>query len=512
VPIESKDFVDSLYDIALDPRELENFVDLWTQAGLASGEAQQTVEAIDRFDRDHRVHLERASTFLERGEATDEALNLDALLRPFENLAAFIVDENLVVTATNGSAEHFFGLRSGAAIQDAGLPDHLAQAIQGALKSAFSGEGDEQAVFKSQSHWDASPLVTQVSRLSTQTPGGSALALVVTTNYRWGQTLGPTLGEVFHLTAAEQGVVRALVEGQNVKGIAADRGTREATVRAQLKSILSKMNARSQSEVIRLVVHLQTVSQRADAQPEQGESSYVPTDWVDAEVWKPFKTLTLPDGRRMDYHEMGPANGAPVLYSHMGYCMARWHAPMIKLAFAHGLRVICPIRAGFGRSENMNMGDDVLAVTRADTLFLMDFLRLTRLPYVVQGNDLIFAMDLAAKHPERVSEIIGLGARPYLHGDQHYAGMSKWHRFFISTAKHYPHLLRFTARALVSLMRRIGIDAMYRNVHADSAEDLAVDKNPALREVLIANAELIAGKSHDASQAYTMELIRTETP
>lgn len=512
MPIEPKDIIERLYDIALDPKELESFVDVWTEAGLNGDEARQTAAAIDRFDQAHQVHLERARTFLERGEATDEALNLDVLLRPFDNLAAFIADEKQIVMAVNGSAQHFFGLRSGKHMAHADLPEDLTQALQSALKQAFASAHGGQTVFKSHSAWDETPLVTQVSRLSTRMPDGRALALVVTTNYRWAQTLGPTLGEVFRLTSAEQGVVRALVEGRNVKEIAVDRGTSEGTVRGQLKSILSKMNARSQSEVIRLVVHLQTVSQQGKAQPAARQNEYVAADWIDAEVWKPFKTVTLPDGRRMDYHEMGPANGAPVLYSHMGYCMARWHGPMVKLAFLHGLRVICPIRAGYGQSDNMAMTDDVLDVTRADTLFLMDLLGLKRVPYVVQGNDLIFAMDLAVKHPDRISEIIGLGARPYLHGDQHYAGMSKWHRFFISSAKQSPHFLRFTARASVSLMRRIGVEAMFRNAHANSAADLSMDRDQALLDVLVANAELITGKTHDASQAYTMELIRSETP
>jgi DNA-binding CsgD family transcriptional regulator/pimeloyl-ACP methyl ester carboxylesterase len=512
MPIEPKEIVDRLYDIALDPHELETFIDIWTEAGLDSAKARQTVEAIDLFDQTHQVHLERANTFLERGEAADASINLDFILRPFGNLAAFIIDDSFGVTLANEAAQHLFGLRTGACLEDAMLPEELARAMTFALQSAFDCPEGGQAVFKTQGHWQEAPLVTQVRRLSAQRPDGRAMALVVTTNYRWSQTLGPALAEVFGLTAAEQGVVRALVEGRNVKEIAIDRGTSEGTVRGQLKSILAKMNARSQSEVIRLVVHLQAVSQQPETLPPPDRAAPVKADWIDAEVWKPFKTVLLPDGRRMDYHEMGPANGAPVLYSHMGYCMARWHAPMVRLAYTHGLRVICPIRAGYGHSDNMDMKDDVLKVTRADTIFLMDQLCLTRLPYVVQGNDLIFAMDLAAHHPDRISEIIGLGARAYLHGDQHYAGMSKWHRFFISTAKHSPHLLRFTARASVSLMRRIGVEAMFRNAHKTSAGDMSMDGNQPLIDILTANAELIASKTTDASQAYTMELIRTETP
>jgi pimeloyl-ACP methyl ester carboxylesterase len=258
-------------------------------------------------------------------------------------------------------------------------------------------------------------------------------------------------------------------------------------------------------------VYLQSLSKQ-DGSTAPSVRTPVKANWLDAEVWKPFKQVTLPDGRRMDYHEMGPANGVPILYSHMGYCMARWHAPMLRVAFEHGLRVICPIRAGFGHSDNIDPNGDIVAAAREDTLFMMNHLGLKRVPYVVQGNDLLFSMDLAGKHPDRISEIIGLGARPFLHGDLQYAGMSKWHRFFISSAKHSPHLLRFSARASVSLMRRIGVEAMFKNAHKTSSADMRMDGDQALKDVLIANAELAAGKTTDASQAYTMELIATESP
>ncbi|MEO9898020.1 MAG: alpha/beta fold hydrolase [Paracoccaceae bacterium] len=512
MPIKPEIIVDKLYDIALDPHKLETFIDVWTEAGLDKAEARQTVEAIDKFDEAHEEHLLRAATFLERGEANDAAAkDLGSILQPFEHLAAFIIDTSLKVSISNQGAEHFFGLRSSNHLDQAELPEDVKHLVREALNKSFSETDGTQFVVKAQDDVEGDPLVVQVRRLSARSADNCALALVVSTNYRWGVALGPTLGEVFGLTSAEQGIVRALVEGRNVKEIAENRGTSTGTVRGQLKSILSKMNARSQSEVIRLVINLQAVAHRDDvAQPTTQTS--VTADWLDAEVWKPFKTIILPDGRRMDYHEMGPANGTPVLYSHMGYCMARWHPPMLKLAFSEGLRVICPIRAGFGHSDNIDPKADVLTTTREDTLYLMDYLGLKRLPYVVQGNDLVFAVDLAGKHPDRVSEIIGLGARPFLHGDIQFAGMSKWHRFFISTARHSPHLLRFTARAAVSLIRRIGVEAMFRNAHKSSAGDMAMDGNRQLADVLIANAELIASKTTDASQAYTMELIVTETP
>lgn len=49
--------------------------------------------------------------------------------------------------------------------------------------------------------------------------------LVVTTRYHWRAALGGTLEEVFDLTSAEQGVVRALAEDLGANRVLAERGT-----------------------------------------------------------------------------------------------------------------------------------------------------------------------------------------------------------------------------------------------------------------------------------------------
>lgn len=71
---------------------------------------------------------------------------------------------------------------------------------------------------------------------------------------------------VFKLTHAEQGMVRALVERLDTKSITAERGKRKGTVRGQIKSILAKIKARTQSKIIRLVLSLRDVFHSAGSQ------------------------------------------------------------------------------------------------------------------------------------------------------------------------------------------------------------------------------------------------------
>ena len=510
--IDPENIVDQLYDIALDPEALDTFIEAWNAAGLDASAARKTIKNIDAFDDAYLAHLKRAGMFLARGAEVDSGPDFAAMLAPFEDLAAFIIDQNLQVVASNPGAKNVFGMTENVDMSALHLPHDMQDALTRTMANVFGAPDQPDRLLRLQFPDERGPALFQIRALVNGANPRPQHALVVTTQYHWQAALGETLADVFQLTGAEQGVVRALVEGMDTKAIAAERGTSEGTVRGQIKSILSKMNAHSQSEVIRLVLSLRDISQNARARSKTGPEATPAgsTNWLDAEVWKPFKTLVLPDGRKMSYHEMGPANGAPILFTHMGYGMARWHQPMIQLAFQHRLRVIVPIRAGYGQSDNLHPKADILESTRDDTCALLDHLHIEKLPYACQGNDLIFAADFAGHFPDKITEIAGICARPSLPGDRHYSGMGKWHRFFLSTAKHAPHLLNFTSKAAVTMAKRIGLVEMFRQMNKNSPTDLAMIEDEELCQVLIANAELIAGKTTNVAQAYTMELLATE--
>lgn len=508
--IDPDTIVDQLYDIALDPNSLHLFIDAWNGAGLDAQAARKAIETIDDFDAAYHAHLKRAQTFLDRGDGDDAGPDLAALLAPFEDLAAFIVDRNSQVVASNMGAQHALSMADGIELADIDLAPDMKVALDGVLSQIFSGGDQPDRLLHVPGKKGAALFqIRPLANIATTRP---QYALVVTTLYHWQAALGQTLEEVFKLTSAEQGVVKSLVEGMDAKSISAERGTSEGTVRGQIKSILSKMNARSQSEVIRLVLSLRDVSQGTPgtAVPQNEPAQSLSYDWTHDEVWKPFKSIVLPDGRKMDYHDMGPKNGAPILFTHMGYCAVRWHGPMIKLAFQYGLRVIVPIRAGYGHSENIHPRADVLASTREDTSALLDYLEIEKLPYVSQGNDLIFSVDYASRFSQRITELIGICARPPLLGDKHYAGMSKWHRFFLSTAKHAPHLLNFTTRAAVAMAKRMGPIEFFRQANQSSPADLALLQDPELLPVLVANGALVVSKTTNMSRAYVMETLACE--
>lgn len=509
--IQTDSIADHLYDIALDPEYLVAFIEAWNAAGFDNGSVRQEVKEIDSFDSSFARHLQRAEAFLERSD--DRAISsLSGVLDSFEDWAAMILDQSLTIVALNSAAGTTLGVSLGGQIQDMPFEADQLEMLRVTFRKELQTETAKANFLKLTDCITGKPLLFHTRRLPPPTRSTDFHILVVSTQYVWRSELDETLMEVYELTRAELGILRALVEGGDAKTIAKTRGTSEGTVRVQIKSVLSKMNANSQSEVIRIVMSLRgMISMPMNLEPLQ-ENAMVPTgNWLQSEAEKPFKSITLPDGRRLDYHDQGPPDGAPVLFSHMGYGQLRWSASMLKLAFEHRLRVICPVRAGYGMSSKIDPKADLLAITRTDTLCLMDHLGLERLPYVVQGNDLLFAVDLAAERADRVSEIIGICARPWLPGDQHYAQMGKWHRFFLSTAKHSPHLLYVTTKAAFSLARKIGVRQMFLSLNSRSAADARLSYVPEVAAIMEQSAsELITGKNADASQAYSMEILASE--
>ncbi|MEM9584537.1 MAG: alpha/beta fold hydrolase [Pseudomonadota bacterium] len=515
-PGVNEEIVDHLYDIALDPGELDRFINTWNEAGLDAERVRRTVTKIDAFDSDFQSHLERATTFLERHKTPDRNALLQEALEPFDASPALILDAQLQIVALNTGAKAAYGLIEGGRLDTLDLYEAEQEELSRVLSTMVHGSADQNVLLNFESVRTGRPVIFHVKRV-TQSKSGTALSasplvLVVTTEFFWPVALNETLGEVFSLSSAELGIVQALVEGNDAKSIAAARGTSIETVRTQIRNVLGKTKSGSQTELIRLVLTMRdVVGKKEDATRKQNQKSTVHSaDWLDAEVWKPFETIKLKDGRVMHYHVQGPMDGAPILFSHMGYCQVRWSRSMLKQAYRHGLKVICPIRAGYGDSDQLDRKADVLASLADDTVQLLDHLKIDKLPYVVQGNDLLFACDLAVRNPERVSEIIGLGARPFLHGDQHYAAMSAWHRFFLSTAQHAPHLLFYTIRAGFTLARKLGSANMFARVNSNSPADLRLLEDPEMLPVLEANGQLSIGDKKNAATAYAMELLETE--
>jgi pimeloyl-ACP methyl ester carboxylesterase len=175
------------------------------------------------------------------------------------------------------------------------------------------------------------------------------------------------------------------------------------------------------------------------------------------------------------------------------------------MAFEHNLRVICPIRAGYGQSSKAERKSDAFDVVRNDCVAVLESLGIMRVPYAVQGSDFPFAADMIAHKPGVITELISIGGRPCLPGGQSIDGLGLWQKFFVSAAQKSPHLVDFASSAVMAMSKRIGPEAMLRKLCKDSPADLALLETDEFKQVLVANIELMAGKSANSARAFARE-------
>ncbi|MEO9823225.1 MAG: LuxR C-terminal-related transcriptional regulator [Paracoccaceae bacterium] len=495
--------VDRIYEIALEPASLDDFIDFWHDTNLEAHFSDASEHA-GTPDQAYKAHLERAETIMQRGDAAHP--DLSEYLNPYENLAAFVVSGSLRIEALNTGAEAAFGVHKGDALDQLGIPSEVRVALLQAAQDVLHNSKQPEKLLKADMASKGGTMLFRLVRLTTVFEDGP-IVLIVSTQFHWRDSIATLLGNVFQVTKAEQDVIRLLVEGLDAKSIATSRNTSEGTVRGQIKSITAKMNVRSQTDIVRLVMTLGEFPKGLTGQDPVTKPHALSNNWLEAEVWKPFKSLTMPDGRTLTYHEMGPPTGNPVLYSHTGSCLARWPRSMLRHVFERNLRIICPIRAGYGHSDGLPATADPIETATDDTLYLLNALRIAKLPYVGHGTDLPFAAHLISQHPDVVTKLIGIGAFPRKPGDQSVVCAGRWQRFFVTTARNAPHLVQFAAKAVMAMTKRIGPDAMLRQLCKDQPSDLALLEDSEMKQVLAANISLMAGKSTNSARAFAMEFI-----
>lgn len=495
--------VDRIYEIALEPSSLDEFIDFWHDADLASHFVNESTDK-GTPDEAYKTHLERAETIMHRGDSSRP--DLSEYLSPYENLAAFVVSGSLRIEALNIGAQQAFGVRTGDGLDQLGIPSEVRTSLLQNAQDVLRKTGQPEKLLKADIAGKGGAMLFRLARLATVFEDGPVV-LIVSTRFHWRDSIATLLSSVFQVTKAEQDVIRLLVEGLDPKSIATARTTSEGTVRGQIKSITAKMNVRSQTDIVRLVMTLGEFPKGAASQETVTKTQALSNNWLEAEVWKPFKSLTMPDDRTLIYHDMGPPTGNPILYTHTGSCLARWPRSMIRQLFERNLRVICPIRAGFGHSDGLAATADPIEAATNDTLYLLNSLRISRLPYVAHGTDLPLAAHLISHHPDVVSKLIGIGAFPRKPGDQSVIGAGRWQRFFVTTARNAPHLVQFAAKAVMAMTKRIGPDAMLRQLCKDQPSDLRLLEDAEMKQVLAANISLMAGKSTNSARAFAMEFI-----
>jgi pimeloyl-ACP methyl ester carboxylesterase/DNA-binding CsgD family transcriptional regulator len=490
------EIVERLYDVAVDPIRLEELLEVWE--GRA---APLRDSAIPLEDPEIEAHMARATVFLDRYEAAQGEEEPRSPLADIPRSAAFLSDGGAVIHAANRPAEQAFGLTDGGPFARLPFEPEDRELLQGVIRRVAAGKAEKAATLRIRSVVTGSPVILRVTPV--EGGAGRPLALVVSTELVWPEGFETTVQEAFGLTAAEVEIVRGVTLGLPLRDIAEARGRSLETVRTQVRSVLAKTETHSQSELVRVVLGLMDVA----LIPTAAEAGPAPRGGLEP---RPFREIRGPDGRRLTWIEFGDPSGRPVLYMHLDFGLIRWPAAAERAAAARGLRVIVPVRQGYGRTEPLPKGADHLAGVTQDYAAILDHLGVTGAVVIPLGADLRFALNLSLRRPDLVCGIVGAACQLPIRTPEQYERMDKWQRFILANARYAPKVLPFLVQAGFSLARRLGKEAFFRQVNGGSAADMETFSRPDVRAAVLEGSEVCLAKKWSAHAAFTAECIGSE--
>lgn len=498
------EIIDRIYQVAIEPERYEDLVDIWEERlGPERGLRGAADEGLHLLMRDAELenHLARAASVLDHLDKRSPDRFLERLVSSFERTAAFTISAAGRLSALNAAAESVFETSSQQPL--ASLPigaedaAHLRREVGRILDPQASGSSFARFRLTTSGR----PIVVRLTPVEMEI-GGQAHVLAVTNELAWPDGLSTTVREAFGLTEAEVEVLRALVEGAGIAEIAAQRGRSRETVKSQIRSILSKTETRAQAELIRITLGLMEVvavtERKASLKTLRGGTGLVE---------RRFRSLQRPDGRRADHIVIGDENGRPVLFFPLDYGLIRWPASAEAAAERRGLKVIVPIRPGYGHSSPARSRADLVDTIVSDTIAALDHHGAQKCPAIALSADAFFAFHVANAHPGRVSAIINCSCGLPLFKRVQYERMHKWHRFILANARYAPSMLPFMVKAGFSLARRIGKRGFVHAVFGESPADVQTFEDPEVMEAMVLGSEVCLSEWHSAHEAFSNEKI-----
>jgi pimeloyl-ACP methyl ester carboxylesterase len=283
--------------------------------------------------------------------------------------------------------------------------------------------------------------------------GAPVQVLLEGLDYRWTAEAEQMLVTSFGLSRAEVDVVRNLMAGYTLRRIAEISQRSEHTVRNQAKSVLAKTGAPGQADLIRLVAFLIDNEDRAGI----GHPGVV---MVQSQM------LAMETGLNMQVFECGDPLGYPVLYLHG---MLDGMAPLEYLQdqfAAHGLRVIAPVRPGYGLSDGVVPPEEAVELVVRHVDELISRLKLVRPVVLGHMAGALHGHFVCKRLKDRVAGMVAVaGGGPVLRMKQ-ISKMAPRQRVMAYTARFAPALLPFFVRAGVALVDsdEIGqfMDSLYK--------------------------------------------------
>lgn len=502
------EFIDQLYGTAMDPSSMNQLIEAWEK--LITPQWNRPPDRrgafLDRIGISRHIH--QVEDLLARTLGTAVLRPEDIALLPYRRTVAFTLDRTMRVTAANRGARDRLNISRGATLSMLNVRgEDILELTNHAMGMFRSDRSQEPILIRARRNDTDKGLLISLHPCGAdgRPDAQSEFILVATTEMHWPADAVGRMRNLLGLSQAEVEVMTSLAQDQSLADIARLRNRSVETVRTQVKSLMAKTETNSQTDLMRLALTAMSLTDgeirtdTATGRPQQIARGGLELTAI------AFQSLLRPDDRHLDYLEFGDPKGRPVIYFCSNFGLCRWPADAEFAARQTGLRVIVPIRAGYGWSDPLGRGTDRIQECAKDTLALMDMLGVAAAHCLVLDEDMIFVARMFKLAPERVLGVLGCSAALPFIRDEQYARMGRWHRFALGTARFTPQFLTFVARAGFALARLKGKADFVRMVYTASPADLAMTRQPRIFDAIDCGADIVLADGVDVTQAYSDE-------
>lgn len=494
--------IDRLYEVAMDPSRYEDLLDQWeTMIRPLRQGATGTLINVD-LDAEYASHFIRADKFLEKLGDNQQTVNH---LAHADKSAAFLIGRDLHFVDVNKAAETVLNVKAGERLSDLPIePDDLRD-LERQTAAMLMSNTETSAVLRTRLLQSQRLVIFQLQTLRQD--DAPPLVVAISSEVSWPTGFGALLKSAFTLTEAEIDVLRALTECLSLREIAEARGRSIDTIRAQLKSVLGKTETRSQTELVRLALSMMDITSFTQNAATHTTPHSIGTKYL---LPRPFHNITLRDGRKMEYLILGDQAGKPLVFMPQDYGFVRWPASAEAEAERRSIKIIVPLRPGYGNSTPLPKKQPPAEIIAHDLNELLTHLKVDKCPILTLGGDLYYALDFHRVYPARVTAIFVTGGHFPLETPEQYERMAKWHRFIMASARYTPHLLPFMVKAGFLLARKLGKRKFVVAVFDTSKADLATISKPEVNEALVCGAEVCLSDTHSSHNAFAAEVLLLE--
>lgn len=241
---DQEDMIDLAYSMAIEPQRYRALFAL-LEKHLPIFEHTESAPALTEA---LTAHFNRAGNMIDRQNrrfhyATGSRRYVDEDIRP----SALVSSQGIIIHCNTSSVESFGFVNERPLSAECFEYDHFNR-LKKDLKTLDKYKTDEViSVYTAYFKHDNTPIKLALSK--TVDFNGKTIGRLCTFHIKWVPQIQKEFQASFNLTPVEIEITCAIISGQSLNNLATQRGRSIATLRNQLKSLLAKMNLRSQIEL-----------------------------------------------------------------------------------------------------------------------------------------------------------------------------------------------------------------------------------------------------------------------